>query len=47
MTTSSSVTRKDEVLDWFRVYKAEAENQLKRKIKILGFDHRKTIPQMI
>ena len=29
---------KDEVLDWFKVYKAEAENQLDRKIKILTSD---------
>jgi len=26
---------KDEVLDWFKVYKAKDENQLERKIKIL------------
>ena len=29
---------KDEFLDWFKLYKAEAENQLKRKIKILRSD---------
>ena len=40
---------KDEILDWFKVYKAEAKNQLERKIKILGSDHggRGSIPQMI
>jgi len=31
---------KDDILDWFKVYKAEAENQLERKIKILRFDRR-------
>ena len=31
---------KDEVLSWFKLYKAEAENQLERKIKILRYDHR-------
>jgi len=29
---------KDEVLDWFKVYKAKAENQLERKTKILRSD---------
>ena len=29
---------KDEVLDWFKVYKAETENQLEMKIKILRSD---------
>src|SRR5436189_4124552 len=29
---------KDEVLDWFKVYKAEAENQLEKKIKNLRSD---------
>ena len=29
---------KDEVHDWFKVYKAEAENQLEKKIKILKSD---------
>ena len=29
---------KDEVLKWFKVYKAGAENQLERKIKILRLD---------
>jgi len=29
---------KDEVLDWFKMYKAEAENQLEKKIKILRSD---------
>ena len=29
---------KDEVLDWFKVYKAEAENQREKKIKILRSD---------
>ena len=29
---------KDEVLDWFKVCKAEAENQLDKKIKILRYD---------
>jgi len=38
---------KDEVPDWFKVYKAEAENQLKRKIKIVRSDHRGIISQMI
>ena len=31
---------KDEILDWFKGYKAEAENQLERKIKILRSDNR-------
>ena len=30
---------KDEILDWFKVYKAEAENQLEKKIKILISDY--------
>ena len=30
---------KDEILDWFKVYKAEAENQLDKKIKILRSNH--------
>ena len=38
---------KDELLDWFKVYKAEAENQLEKKIKILRFDRGGSIPQMI
>jgi len=38
---------KDEVLDWFKVYKAEAENQLEKKIKILRSDRGESIPQMI
>ena len=29
---------KDEVLDWFKVYKAEAENQHEKKIKKLRSD---------
>ena len=29
---------KDKVLDWFKVYKVEAENQLEKKIKILRSD---------
>ena len=29
---------KDGVLNWFKVHKAEAKNQLERKIKILRFD---------
>ena len=29
---------KDEVLDWFKVYKAKAENQREKKIKILRSD---------
>jgi len=28
----------DEFLNWFKVYKAEAENQLERNIKILRSD---------
>ena len=28
----------DEVLDWFKVYKAEDDNQLEKKIKILRSD---------
>jgi len=36
---------KDDVLDWFKVYKAEAENQLDKRIKILRSD-RRSIPQM-
>ena len=38
---------KDEVHDWFKVYKAEAENQLEKKIKILRSDRGGSIPQMI
>ena len=30
---------KDEVLDWFKVFKGEAENQIVKKIKILRSDH--------
>ena len=30
---------KDEVLDYFKIYKAEVENQLERKIKRLRSDH--------
>jgi len=37
---------KGEVLDWFKVFKAEAENQLEKKIKILRFDRGGSIPQM-
>ena len=37
---------KNEVLDRFKVYKAEAENQLEKKIKILRSDHGGSIPQM-
>ena len=37
---------KDEVLDWFKVYKTEAENKLE-KIKILRSDRGGSIPQMI
>ena len=35
---------KDEVLDWFKVYKVEAENQLEKKIKILRSDRGGSIP---
>jgi len=35
---------KDEVLDGFKIYKAEVENQLERKIKILRSDRVKSIP---
>ena len=38
---------KDKVLIWFKVYKAEAENQLERKIKILRSDLGGSIPHMI
>jgi len=37
---------KDEVLDWFKVDKAEVENQLERKIKILRSERGGSIPQM-
>jgi hypothetical protein len=30
---------KDEALDFFKIYKAEVENQLERKIKRLHSDH--------
>src|SRR5438132_2414826 len=30
---------KDEALDYFKIYKAEVENQLERKIKRLRSDH--------
>jgi hypothetical protein len=30
---------KDEALDYFKIYKAEVENQLERKIKHLRSDH--------
>ena len=37
---------KDEILGWFKVYKAEVENQLEKKIKILRSNHGGSIPQM-
>ena len=37
---------KNEVINWFKVYKAEAENQLEKKIKILRSDRGGSIPQM-
>jgi len=41
------IKSKDEVLDWLKLYKAEAQNQLDRKIKILRFDHGSSIPQVL
>ena len=38
---------KDKVLDRFKVFKAESENQLDRKIKILRSDRGGSIPQII
>jgi len=35
-----------EVLNWFKVYKAEAKNQFEKKIKILRYDREGSIPQL-
>ena len=36
---------KDEVLDMFKVYKVESENQLDKRIKILRSDRGGSLPQ--